>query len=37
LKQLAFFLKEPQTQKYFEEAKFAEVLHKLITEERNNE
>ena len=37
LKQLAFFLKKPETRRHFEEAEYAEVLHKLITKERDNE
>jgi PTS system nitrogen regulatory IIA component len=36
LKQLASFLKEPRMQKHFQEAEFAEILYKLITEEKND-
>ena len=37
LKQLASFLKKPETQKHFKEVEYADVLHELITEEKNNE
>jgi PTS system nitrogen regulatory IIA component len=37
LKQLASFLKKPETQQYFEEAEYADVLHKLITKEKDDE
>jgi PTS system nitrogen regulatory IIA component len=37
LKQLASFLKKAKTQKHFEEAECADVLHKLITKEKNDE
>ena len=36
LKQLAFFLKKPETQKYFEDAKYADILHKLIIKEKDD-
>lgn len=37
LKQLAAFLKNAETQKHFEEAEYADVLHKLITKEKEDE
>ena len=37
LKQLASFLKNAETQKHFEEAEYADVLHKLITKEKDDE
>ncbi len=37
LKQLAAFLKNPETQKHFEEAEYSDVLHQLITQERDDE
>ncbi len=37
LKQLASFLKKPETQQYFEEAEYADVLHKLITKRKRHE
>lgn len=37
LRQLAFFLKKPKTQQYFEETKNADILHKLITEDKKDE
>ena len=37
LKQLASFLKNSETQKHFEEAEYADVLHKLITKEKSDE